>query len=496
MPSLALVHAKHSVKLLRRAWATIEERQYQSTSTSPSPRTCTEKLAEEVSQLSLSTVDVPGTEKREPHTGSEFWAIITPLLRSLSHLSELYAHHGMFQETMYYAEQTLKLAQKAGSKTQAATASAYLGSVWLKAGDLEKGAEYLMMAKDLGSSNDDNKATALLLYYLGNMQGRLGDRKAELAAYDEVEASLKNLTRKDFINTIDQIVDPTDALGKKMSRLDISKSKPPARKTVARPKAVASRKATSRVTPPVDIISSVSEECPQLMTLKAMVLRQKADALMCTKGFTDALGLLQESETCSKSHIDVMNHGLAMAKRLLLQSIEQMNADPLYSVLQESTISFPSVVAHSKPEKTTRERSSSIRLSPLGKSKIGKNIADRAGLKSPPPESFIEKLHQAQEHLVEVHSVALVTAPVAVIHSISSVLNSVAMLLSAAGQGKGNSLTNPGFASCLIGLQPISSYNSLANRDRNGEKPCTSPRTASNPSRFADCAEAGRVLLA
>jgi separase len=484
MPHLALVHAKQSVKVMRRAWTSIEDHAPQLTSTCSHSKTSTEKLAEDVSHLSLSIIAVPSSEKRQSHTGSEFWAIITPLFQSLSHLSEIYAHHGMFQETMYYAEQALKLVKRVGSKMHAAIASAYLGSVWLKAGAFDKGAEYLMGAKDLGLSKEYNKDTALLAYRLGNMHGLLGDPKAELAAYEEVEEGLKNLTKKDFINEVDQIIDPAEALEKKMSRPAASKSKAPARKAATRSKAPASRKTANRATTPIDIVSSVTEECPELMSLKAMVLRQKAWTLTCTKGFADALGLLQEAETYSKSQIDTVHHGLAMAKRLLLQSMEQMNADPLYSVLQESTISFPAVMAQLRPDKSTGERLSSTRLSPSGNAKNGKNGADRAGLKSPPPESFIDKLRQAQEHLVEVHSVAFMTAPMAVIHSISTLLNSVAMLLSAAAQGKANHLAHPAFASCLIGMLPcaLSPRHIPANRARNGENPCTSPRTQSNTS--------------
>ena len=67
-------------------------------------------------------------------------------------------------------------------------------------------------------------------------------------------------------------------------------------------------------------------------------------------------------------------------------------------------------------------------------------------------DSFFDKLRQAQEHLTEVHSMALTVAPVALIHKISALLNSVAILLSAAGQIKGKPLAHPGFASCSIGM--------------------------------------------
>jgi separase len=452
-PHLALIHAKQSVKLLRCCWASIEERRHQETSALSRTQEYAEKLAEDASQLNLSTVVASGIGNQESHNGSDFWALITPLFRGLSHLSELYAHHGMFQETMYYAEQALKLVEKVGSKTQVAVASAHLGSIWLKAGALDKGAEFFMAAKRLSSSSKSHsKDTALLDYHLGSMQGLLGDPKAELAAYNDVEATLENLTRKEFINAADQMADPVEELNNRITQLAISKKKAPTRKATARPKAATNRKTETRFEPPMGIISSVAEECLPLMLLKATVLRQKAQVMMRTKGFSDALGLLQEAEAYSKSQIDAVNHGLAMAKRLLLQSIEHMNADPLYSVLQDSTISFPAVVVHGKTDKSNGEKLSFTRLSPSGKSKTGKNGADQAGPKSLPPQSFVDTLHQAQEYLVAVHSAALAAAPVTMIHSVSVLLNSVAMLLSAADQGKGKSVTHPGFASCLIGI--------------------------------------------
>jgi separase len=483
-PQLALLHAKEGVKLLRRTWNIIEERLNLQTSTCSHRQTDSEKFAEDFSQLNLSTTAITNTENYQPFVGPEFWALITPLFRSLSHLAGLYAHHGMFQETMYFAEQAHKLAKKLGSEAHTAIASAYLGSMWLKAGALDKGAEFLMEAKNLGSSKENNRDTALLAYHLGNMQGLLGDRKAELAAYDEVETTLKNLTSQGFINAADQIVDQVEALEENMSQLTVSKKKPLARSSVTRPKAIAKRKAVTRVKlTSIEVTSAVVEECPQLMSLKAAVLRQKARALMCTKAFADALSLLHEAEGYSSSQTDAVNHGLAMAKRLLLQSMEQMNADPLYSVLQESTISFPSVVGNFKPDKSSGERSSFTRLSPSGKSKVGKHGPNSAGSKGPTAESFIDKLCHAQEHLIEVHSVALTTAPVAVVHSISSLLNSVVMLLSAADHVKGKSLAQPGFASRFNGMWPcrLCPSHIPANNPRNGENSCTSPRTQSNP---------------
>jgi separase len=370
----------------------------------------------------------------------------------MSFLSHLFAHHGVFQETLYYAQQAHKLVQEVGSDGHLAIASAYLGSVWLKAGRLDKGSELLVTAKRQGISGNKNPDVAVLAYYLGRMHGLLGDHEAEFAAYENAEKTLQTISGADFINKIDR-VDPADDFEQRMASLAISKTKTAApRKVGARPRTVVGKKTTTRAKTPVESTSAVDEECPQLMSLKGNVLRQKARALTSMKKFTDAIAILNETGSYSNTQIAAVEQGLAMAKQLLLQSIEQMHEDPVYSVLQESTISFPSIVGQFAPDRNSGDRLSVSRTSPPPrKTPAGKGRRDLTRSKSPMPNSFFEKLRQAQEHLIEIHSMALSAAPTSVVHNIAAVLNNVAILLSASGQIKGKPHAHPGFASCSIG---------------------------------------------
>jgi separase len=161
--------------------------------------------------------------------------------------------------------------------------------------------------------------------------------------------------------------------------------------------------------------------------------------------------------------MDIVEQGLGMAYQLLIQSMEQMNADPVYSVLQESTISFPSIVGQSRADRSTGDRLSVGKHSPTRKLQETKGGKGRARSKSPAPNSFIDKLRQAQEQLTEVHSVALLVAPVSILHTISALLNNIAILLSAAGQVKGKPLAHPGFASCSIGMNPRQNFHDAEN---------------------------------
>jgi separase len=452
---LALTHAKQCVRLLRRAWANTEGEVGRKVSLQESSSLkSTEKLGEGLSHLNLSTSNMPmDVAIAQTSAGSVFWNLVTPLFRGLQHLSQLYAHHGMFQETLYYAQQAHRLSGEVGSETHLAMAAAVLGSTWLKSGGLAKGSELLMEAQQVSTSCEKNRDTAFRMYHLGNMHGLLGDRDAEIIEYDHAQDILHSLTTATFMETLDNFADQSCDLEEQMSKLTLSKRKTPAaRAAVGRPKAtIAKRKTTVQARPATDAVSSVAEECPQLTSLKAMILRDKAQALVFQKKYAEAFAFLEEADTFAKSQIDIVNQGLAMAGHLLLQSVEQMNADPVYSVLQDSTISFPSVVGTTKAEKHG-DRLSVTKISPPRKVQTSRNNRDRGGSRSPAPDSFFDKLRQAQERLIEIHSIAITVAPVAVIHKVSTLLNSVAILLSAAGQAKGKLLANPGFASCSIGI--------------------------------------------
>jgi separase len=455
-PQTALMHARQSLKFLRRAWVTLQEQQNQQSSRpgSSSPRTETDKLAEETSNLSLSTIKTStSTDEQEWFSGVAFWPLITPLFRVMSYLSNLHAHHGMFQETLYFAEQAQKLVQEVGAEAHTAIASAYLGGVWLRAGRLDKGSELLMVAKQRDKLGDQSRESVLLAYHLGKMHGLLGDRDAEVEAYENAEMTLQRVTQSTFINKMD-CLDPADDLEKRMASLTISKVRvTEPRKVGVRSKTVVKKNTVAQAKSLVETSSSVAEECPQLISLKGNVLRQKARAFTFMKKYSHALAILNETDGYSKTQAAAVEQGLAMAMHLLVQSMQQMHADPVYSVLQESTISFPSIVGLMKLDRHSGDRLSVAKAStPPRKMPATESRRDLNRSKIPAPDGPFEKLRQAQEHLTEVHSMALTVAPVAVIHTVSALLNNVAMFLSASGQIKGKPLAHPGFASCSVGM--------------------------------------------
>jgi separase len=448
---IALSHAKQSVRLLRRAWTNAGNQCSPRSILDTESHTDADKLAEELSQMNLATTsELVARRGEEMVSGTNFWGLVTPLFRGLAHLSALFAHQGMFQETAYYAEQAYKLAQEVGSDSLLAMGAVVLGGTWLKAGSLEKGSEFLTHAKEFLSSNHQSRENALLSYHMGRMHGILGDCEAEISAYEHAEELLKVLASSEHIQALESVDNKPSSLESQLANLSLSTEKPNSTKIpIARTKRNTARKTTARAKTPLKVTAPVAEECPQLMSLHGMVLRQKARAMIMSKQLVDALCLLNEAESFPRTQVDLVDFSLLKAKQLLLQTFDQMNADPVYSVLQDSTISFPSTVGLSKEKHGDKLAIS--KGSPPRRMQSTRSNRDRNITKSPAPDSFVEKLRQAQEQLLEAHAIALVLAPVAVVHSVSALLNSISIILSALNPTKGKLLAHPGMSFYSIG---------------------------------------------
>ncbi|PQE05426.1 hypothetical protein CJF31_00010928 [Rutstroemia sp. NJR-2017a BVV2] len=443
-PESAIVLAKQSVRLLRRAWANTEAvlaRKKASAALTDD----NESIAEGISGLSVATDKLsyrPQTQSSP--SGIGFWHLVVPLITGLIHLSNLYAHHGLFQETLHYAEQAEEIVKVLNSDTQTAIVAAALGSIWTKAGNLDKGTHFLTEAEKLCKNGFKTKTTVAIASQLGRLHGILGDRKTEVACYELAEHTLKSLTAKliTYNKSPTSIRVDINEIESGVRALAVSKRKAPAgRKPAARKKAPAPRKpvATAKSQPLPE--PPVSEECPQLNSLRAKILWQKAEALLSLKKSKEAQTILEEAGKFSSTQLDAVYQGISEARCLLLRSMEQMVSDPVYSVLQDSTISFPSVLG---TDKSNNDKNIPRHTSPR------KPQAPRVGrpAKGSSSDSIFDKLHRAQEILVETYPVAFLVAPISVMHKITSLLNNVSILLSAAGPIKGKS--QPGLASCSI----------------------------------------------
>jgi separase len=407
-----------------------------------------ESIVEDLSNLSASTIRSPISScAGEQAPGPSAWALVGPLFRGLSHLSKVYAYHGMFRETMYYAEQAYKLVKDLGSDAYTALALAMTGDAWLNAGTLDTASELLSQAKQLCLLSGESCTSVVICCRLGKLHRLLDNPEAELEAYNDAQTLIEILTSNKYISNIDQILDPAAILEEEMCRLTLKAPKPKGARKVANKKAASTRSAAPVAKTPTEMCPSTSGECIRLSSLRGLLLRQKASAFVLRKRFDEAVNALKEANAYSTYLVDNIDQRICFAKQLLFQSVEQMEVDPVFGVLQDSTISFPAIANLARVTGSGLDRVSVTHHSPPGKIQVS-----AAGNRSKSPSvDFFDKLKQAQDHLKEAHSMALQASSTAVIQNLSSLLNTITIFLSAAGTIKGRPTVHPNFAACSMG---------------------------------------------
>ncbi|KAI1333799.1 peptidase family C50-domain-containing protein [Xylariaceae sp. FL0016] len=437
----ALQYARTAVKILFHDWTHLDELRASLCDESMQNTSQADSLADE---MSLSSSRIAKFEKTRANTGPEFWTLAYPLFRFLSRLSTVYAHLGMYQETLYYADQAHKVALSMEAAVYIAQSMAWLALISLMAGKLERATELAVEARPLLFDSEPTCHGIEALRQLASVFGGTHDHKAESEMLDRAESMLEVMKKHGLpVNTSSQ-ADIEIGLAK-LSIEDKAPVKiavratsaPRATRSVKKPapkKAVTQRaKAILEVKPPAE------EDDTQIASLRASVLQSRSVTLLGKKDWAAAIAFLRTAFELSKLPTNTSQERFLMGLSLIGHSLEEMGADSVYSSIQDSTLSFPSV-AGSK-DRHTSDRLSLTRASPPRK---GRNASqDR--------QKFIENLHEAQHHLIEAHTVACLNGDGNLVHRIATVLQNVAILLSntkAPQQAAGH----PAHATCSIEL--------------------------------------------
>lgn len=431
----SLIYARESIRWLFQDWLKLEAQIKAKASPDVSMAD-----ASSTTLSSVTTADHLAAGNRGP----QFWRLFHMLFRNMLQVSSIYAHMGMFVETVYYAEQAQKLAKGSGSELYNAQSAAWMGSLYAKAAKPQKSLEMLELAMSLLPDETGGSYSLAVLsceisslyLHLKNTEGAdtmlakaeafvaalkgqgAAPAKSEMAALEEGVGNL-NIDDKPVARTTRRTVRQPPVAKTTTTTTTRAKAAPVRAKSVApsRGRAAAPAKTKAVAAPPKPIV--VLED-PLLAKLRALILVQSAAALLERKEWTAALAVFGEAAEASKSSSLVPASQVAMAVCLMGMSMDQMAKDPVFSVIQDSTISFPAVSTASDKEMAV------VTASPPGKGRVA---APRGGSKEA-ARGYVENLKQAQDYLVEAHSVATLSGDSDLVHRISCLLQNIGLLLS------------------------------------------------------------------
>ncbi|PYH93342.1 separin [Aspergillus ellipticus CBS 707.79] len=415
----ALFFAKLSVRLNCRIWAKIEKISQKKVDKVPQAGENSE-LETVVEGMAKLEVTQPNASNAAYFQGAPFWPHVGSHHTALLNLSSLSAHHGLFQDAIYYGEQALKINKTLNANVRLIASQAQLGSHWIFGGHITEGQELLTAAETLSKKLDSSIELVSLqigLAYLHRAQGRYREEQRALLEADRIMSECAASEMSDLSGVGD--------IESKMKKLQVEE---PVRKTRQRAATTTrrTRAATTTSAPKVSTASSESSaDSTSLFHLRSDILRQQAACLRALRDFDQASSLLNDARQFATSRDSQISLHIGESEHLLADAIRNFASHAVYCVLPESTISLPSLQSPSKTSQASTSRAASTRKTRAP----AKTTARSTRTKAPKPtEDFSVMLSKAGESLNTIFPTATTLGSTLDSHAASRLMSRISML--------------------------------------------------------------------
>lgn len=453
LPHDALRAAKRSCRVVNSIWAGIEraaghrsQSDVSELEKEPEDQSM-ETLSQKVSKLNLKPAgDDSRTSSKAEVRCAALWPVARLLCQALMHLSDMYAHHGIFNEANYSSEQAMRIAQSIQSTILLSRVCSHRGILLAAAGRIED-AELCLAQHESSASSASVLASVERLRAKCALSFKSCDLDDAVKYIDDAATIMRDAQSGDDLVEIDRkateggipsrrAAGPKAAL-KIATRPGTTRSAPRTRTVPKTSRGVVFDR-TNRESPPAGTSSrTVTQQgdkstCYMLEKLEAQLIVQRATILLKlgkqdkrVVPLDDALARLPVSfSRCQFEHQSTM--------RKVMSTLE---ADFAFNILPESALSFPAVrrmdaSEQSQASTTAKSVTKSMRPVKGAKRKVSSN------------ESLESMLLTARQWLMPDHSAARVLATFD-IHKQYSMLSNTAMLLSVTAAGNEASTLHP-----------------------------------------------------
>ena len=456
----AMLNARESVKLTYRAWAILEHQCKRESRLNEEDSSISEveAMSETFMMISITDLKAPPvmSTKHESLKSTPFWHLSSELFRRLSYLSGLFAHGGSISEAQYYVEQASKIATAVNSKSFRAQLLTLTGKYDLRRGEVEEGLRQMEQVKTLITGETPTPLNVVVELLLAEAHGSRAQWDAEELAFKKVEESLQGLGSMNN-NGFPAMKENSDrSLALQLRELSIkevvSNQIQASKKGIPTGKRPV-KKVTMHAVPDAKIKPNESEKSVLLKYYGRLLRHRAVSALHQNKSELAASYLTQAAQFPTTTE-DLVSQNLLHARTHLCQSLQTISNDPVFCILHESTVSFPSIALNSRrkskeslePIKENEGRVVQSRKAPV--KKAPKNAPRKDSI---PRDEINECLGQALDMLIKAHSSAPAVASSTVIHALSDVFGKVLMMLHAACFDDPSINVNPFIAVYAIG---------------------------------------------
>ncbi|PTU17805.1 hypothetical protein P175DRAFT_0486501 [Aspergillus ochraceoroseus IBT 24754] len=426
----ALFYAKLSVRLNCRIWAKVEKlaQRKQEKAIAAGDSSELEVVVEGMAKLEVSQASTSSTYSQ----GAPFWPHIGSHHSSLLNLANLSAHHGLFQDAIYYGEQAMKINKTLNANVRLISSQAQLGSHWILGGHLPEGEELLTAAKELSGQLENSIELVSLQMSLAALHRAEGDYATELQALRNAEKLIdecigsETASKSCAASSIPELSEKMDKLRiRPSSRASSRASTRNTRQTTTnRRTRAATVSARSAPTPSPPSPEPAETESSTLLQIRSDILRHQAACLRAQREFGKAFDLLNDARKFAVTRDSKISQHIGESEHLLADAIRHFATHAVYCVLPESTISLPSLQPSSSraaSEAGTSSKSSTSR----------RTRAPTRGTRSKAQQStddFSIMLSKAGECLNNIFQTATILGSTLDSHSASRLMSRISML--------------------------------------------------------------------
>ncbi|KAE8382690.1 peptidase family C50-domain-containing protein [Aspergillus bertholletiae] len=440
----ALFFAKLSVRLNCRIWAKVEKiSQRKQEKSLPVPVISVgdsselDNVVETMANLDVSSASHTTTSVYTQ--GAPFWPHIGSHHTSLLNLASLSAHHGLFQDAIYYGEQALKINKSLNAPVRLINSQAQLGSHWILGGHISEGQELLTAAETLSKQLESSVELASLQMGLASLYRAQGLYRDELQALLEADRIMADFGSPD-VSDVASVSSGVPELEDKMESLRIRPSsrrtKQPAATTRRTRATTSTRKPTKADATPSNAPETVTES-KSLLQIRSDILRQQAACCRSLRDFEKASCLLNTARKYAISRDSQISVNLGESEHFLAEAIRHFASHAVYCVLPESTISLPSLQSPSKTTGTSKAAAKTTTRKPRAPARGTRSRAQTAS------EDFAVMLSKAGDCLNNVFATATTVGSTLDSHSASRLMSRISMLSHVTAAESTSTLSQP-----------------------------------------------------
>ncbi|KAL5612775.1 hypothetical protein BROUX41_004140 [Berkeleyomyces rouxiae] len=479
----ALEYARTSVKIIYQLWSRFEQFKTEDASASPTPEGSNSSVADQL-------------DTRIQSHGAEFWGLTSPMMRYLQRASAVYMYLGSFADTQYYAEQAYRVASSTGSVRYQAQAACWAASVLVKGDKITDAERYIGVVKEYLASATPCVNSVSLACQLASIFRSMNNTEEEVSMLELANSHMSS------IGVFDENDSGETELAGRMQELEIKEELKDDKKTVTRTRSTrvtastrSTRAKTVTSTAPttsshtrakstttkklptattsttrktrvgtvtakkaaVDAEAAPAERSASplvshMLKTKTSLILSQGLALISQKDYVGAYEILQEAGQVMLETTSSMERDVACAMCLVGRALEKMIRDPVFSVVQDSTLSFPAVCnANANVAAGDNDDETDSADKPKPKPKEIKVPAAKSKSKkfATTGPSFTDDLREAQQLLIKANSVASVCGDAGLVYRVSSLLQTTLIFLSATTVDS-NAVAHPAYASSTV----------------------------------------------